>query len=136
MDRRIDPQTLDARRQPERALRKAEDLHLEHRVEERHPVVVPLELSLVTCQHRRQVSTQASSVNTGVKCQHRRQVSTHASSVNTGVKCQHRRQVSKNKISVYKIFFFLPLCKLETCTYISLAAIYGLMAIHKNLVAG
>ena len=30
----------------------------------------------------------------------------------------------------------LHLCKLETCTYISLAAIYGLTAITKLLVAG
>ena len=31
---------------------------------------------------------------------------------------------------------WLHLCKLETCTYISLAAIYGLTAITKMLVAG
>ena len=30
----------------------------------------------------------------------------------------------------------LHLCKLETCTYISLAAMYGLTAIDKLLVAG
>ena len=32
--------------------------------------------------------------------------------------------------------FMLHLCKLETCTYISLAAMYGLTAINKILVAG
>ena len=32
--------------------------------------------------------------------------------------------------------FWLHLCKLETCTYISLAAMYGLTAIDKILVAG
>ena len=32
--------------------------------------------------------------------------------------------------------FCLHLCKLETCTYISLAAIYGLMAITQILVSG
>ena len=32
--------------------------------------------------------------------------------------------------------FVLHLCKLETCIYISLAAMYGLTAIDKILVAG
>ena len=44
-----------------------------------------------------------------------------------------KKTVGKN---LHKIICCLLLCKLETCTYISLAAMYGLTAINISLVAG
>ena len=49
--------------------------------------------------------------------------------------CRPAAKTSGKKIHDRKICW-LHLCKLETCTYISLAAIYGLTAITKMLVAG
>ena len=45
-----------------------------------------------------------------------------------------KKRLGKNYTTETK--FVLHLCKLETCTYISLAAMYGLTAITKILVAG
>ena len=45
-----------------------------------------------------------------------------------------KKRLEKNYTTGKKIV--LHLCKLETCTYISLAAMYGLTAIDKILIAG
>ena len=57
----------------------------------------------------------------------------HVSHYSTGC-IRSRRVVHVKHISPKKNW--LHLCKLETCTYISLAAIYGLTAMTKILVAG
>ena len=46
----------------------------------------------------------------------------------------HPAEKSAGKKTTTENFFLDILCKLETCTYISLAAIYGLTAITKILV--
>ena len=53
----------------------------------------------------------------------------------TGQVCRPPEKTAGKKLHGI-IFFFLHLCKQETCTYISLAAIYGLSAINTILVAG
>ena len=53
---------------------------------------------------------------------------------NRQVCCPAEKTAGKKTTRLKKILSHL--CKLETCSYISLAAIYGLTAITKILVAG